>query len=66
MRRREWDHGNCLKTMAMMEVLSTFSLLMAVSPRIGWVAVIVVMVFNMGYFMILNRYLWGTTIKPKV
>ncbi|MGA1821979.1 MAG: UbiA family prenyltransferase [Thermoplasmatota archaeon] len=66
MRSRKWDHGECLRTMAIMEVTSTFSLLMAIVPRIGWIAVIVVMILNMGYFVVMNRYLWGTMIKPKV
>lgn len=66
MGRRKWDHGACLKTMALMEVLSTFSLLIAIAPRIGWIAVIAVMILNMGYFVVMNRFLWGTTIKPKV
>ncbi len=67
MRKREWDHGECLKTMAMMEVFSTFSLVAALTAGIGnWVASIVIMTFNIGYFVLMNRFLWGTLIKPKV
>ncbi len=67
MRNREWDHGECLKTMAMMEVFSTFSLVAALTAGLGsWTASIVIMTFNIGYFVIMNRYLWGTLIKPKV
>jgi uncharacterized membrane protein len=66
MGRREWDHGKCLQTMALMEVLSTFSLLIAIIPTIGWIAAVVFMALNMGYFVVMNRFMWGTTIKPKV
>jgi hypothetical protein len=50
-----------------MEVLSTFALLLAVSPFIGglWLALLV-MLMNTGYFIVMNRFLWGTFIKPRV
>jgi 4-hydroxybenzoate polyprenyltransferase len=64
---REWDHSGTLKTMALMEVISTFALVLAVAPMIdGIVPALVIMVFNTGYFVIMNRFLWGTFLKPRV
>jgi hypothetical protein len=67
MMERPWDHSTTLRDMAFMEVLSTFSLLLAVATVIGgiWMA-LVVMAFNTGYFIIMNRFLWGTLMKPRV
>ncbi len=67
MMERPWDHSTTLKDMAVMEVLSTFALLLAAAPVIGglWLA-LVVMLFNTCYFIIMNRFLWGTLIKPRV
>jgi 4-hydroxybenzoate polyprenyltransferase len=67
MKERTWDHSSTLKDMAIMEVLSTFALLLAVSPFIGglWLALLV-MLMNTGYFIVMNRFLWGTFIKPRV
>ena len=61
-----WDHSKCLKRMALMEVASTFALAVAIAPVIGWLPAIGIMVFNMTYFVLMNRFLWGTLIKPKV
>jgi 4-hydroxybenzoate polyprenyltransferase len=62
-----WDHSRCVKTMSLMEVASTFYLAIAISPEIGgWIPAIIIMAFNMAYFILMNRFLWGTMIKPRV
>jgi hypothetical protein len=62
-----WEHSSCLKTMSLMEVASTFALAVAITPEIGgWIPAILIMVFNMVYFVLMNRFLWGTVIKPRV
>lgn len=67
MGNRSWNHSGSLKDMAIMEVLSAFALVVAVTPMIGgWHAILAVMVFNMVYFVLMNRFLWGTIIKPRV
>ncbi|MEA3557885.1 MAG: UbiA family prenyltransferase [Candidatus Thermoplasmatota archaeon] len=67
MHGRDWDHSSCLKDMALMEVISTFALVFALSPIIGgWRPALIVMIANMVYFIIMNRYLWGTLMKPRV
>ncbi|MFW3146367.1 MAG: UbiA family prenyltransferase [Thermoplasmatota archaeon] len=64
---RKWDHGRCVKDMALMEVLSTFALLLSFSSVAGgWTAFLVVVLINIGYFVMMNRFLWGTLMKPKV
>ncbi|MGA1820069.1 MAG: UbiA family prenyltransferase [Thermoplasmatota archaeon] len=64
---RKWDHSETLRSMAVMEVLSTFALVIAAAPLIGGTfEALIVMAFNIGYFMILNRYLWGTFLRPRV
>jgi 1,4-dihydroxy-2-naphthoate octaprenyltransferase len=66
MGEREWDHSHCLRDMALMEVLSTFSILLALIPRIGWIPAFAVMVFMLIYFVVVNRFLWNTIMKPMV
>jgi len=64
---KEWDHSKCLKRMSLMEVLSTFAIAVAIAPEIGgWIPAFGIMAFNMIYFVLMNRFLWGTVIKPKV
>jgi len=67
MGRRRYDHSASLRSMAMMEVLSTFAMVAAVSPAAGgWGAAFIIMAFNILYFVLMNRFLWGTFIRPKV
>ncbi|MGA1792326.1 MAG: UbiA family prenyltransferase [Thermoplasmatota archaeon] len=64
---RKWDHSDTLRSMAVMEVLSTFALVMAAAPLIGGtLEALMVMAFNIGYFVVLNRFLWGTFLRPRV
>jgi hypothetical protein len=64
---RIWDHSATLRSMALMEVVSTFALVAAVAPMIGGILpALAVMVFNIAYFVLMNRYLWGTFIRPRV
>jgi 1,4-dihydroxy-2-naphthoate octaprenyltransferase len=67
MMERPWVHSVTLRDMALMEVMSTFALLLAAAAVIGgiWLALLV-MFFNTAYFIIMNRFLWGTIIKPRV
>jgi 4-hydroxybenzoate polyprenyltransferase len=67
MGNREWDHSATLRSMALMEVVSTFALVIAVAPVIGGIIpALAVMGFNICYFTLLNRYLWGTFLRPRV
>jgi len=67
MRARKLDHSGTLRSMALMEVLSTFALVIAVAPFIGGTLnALLIMAFNMLYFVSLNRYLWGTGLIPRV
>ena len=66
MGKRTWDHSKTLKDMAMMEVFSTFALVMAIIPTIGWIPAMIFMSIQVAYFVLMNSFLWGTVIKPKV
>jgi len=67
MRERIWEHGDCLRTMALMEVCSTFALVAVISPSIGGpVPASGMMVLGIVYFVLMNRFLWGTMLVPKV
>jgi 1,4-dihydroxy-2-naphthoate octaprenyltransferase len=62
-----WEHSQCLKLMSLMEVASTFAIAIAIAPEIGgWMPAVLIMAFNMVYFVLMNRFLWGTVIKPRV
>ncbi len=67
MRSGRYDHTKALRTMALMEVASTFALTAAVSPGIGGVLPsLTLMAFGILYFIAMNRFLWGTGLVPKV
>lgn len=67
MKDREYDHGKFLRTMALMEVVSTFALIAAIAPSIGGILpAFAIMVFMIIYFVAMNRLLWKTTLTPKV
>ncbi len=64
---RRWDHSACLRDMAIMEVVSTFSLAVVLVPAIGGcLSAIGLMAFNLAFFVIMNRLLWGTFLIPRV
>jgi 1,4-dihydroxy-2-naphthoate octaprenyltransferase len=63
----KWDHSQILKRIAFMEVISTFALAVAIAPEIGgWLPAFGIMAVNIVYFILMNRFLWGTLIKPRV
>jgi len=67
MRGRTWDHSKTVRNMATMEVVSTFALVVAVSPGAGGTShALLIMAVNAVYFIIMNRLLWGTFIRPRV
>ncbi len=69
---RCFDHPQTLKDMSFMEVGSVFAMIVAISPcfhsnglaQFG--IAIGVMVAAMVYFVIFNRILWGTVLRPRV
>jgi hypothetical protein len=64
---RVWVHSGTVRSMALMEVVSTFALILALAPMIGGaISALIVMALNMLYFVLMNRYLWGTFLKPRV
>jgi 4-hydroxybenzoate polyprenyltransferase len=64
---KPYDHSASLRNMAVMEVISTFAIVAALAPKIGgWTSALLVMVLNILYFVLMNRFLWGTLIKPRV
>jgi 4-hydroxybenzoate polyprenyltransferase len=67
MRGGIYDHTRVLRTMALMEVSTTFALAAAISPSAGGVLpVMSLMAIGILYFVLMNRFLWGTGLVPKV
>jgi 4-hydroxybenzoate polyprenyltransferase len=66
MRGGRYDHTRILRTMAMMEVASTFALTAAISPTVGVLPALAMMAMGILYFVAMNRFLWGTGIVPRV
>ncbi len=66
MAAREFDHSETLKDMALMEIATVFMAVAAIMPMIGGLGAALIILFDIVYFALMNRYLWGTTIKPKV
>jgi len=68
---RRFYHGETLKDMAVMEVLSVFLMVFALAPAMapgngGILAAGAVVVLDISYFVVMNRYLWGTVVTPRV
>ncbi len=65
-----FDHEGALKDMALEEVSSTFLLLSALSPlyhpTLGPLLALLLVLLSLSYFAIMNRFLWGTSLTPKV
>lgn len=71
LRTRVFVHSETLKDMALMEVISVFTMILVMAPTFGpdwwgYGAAFLLIVLDMAYFAIMNRYLWGTLIKPRV
>jgi len=64
--RRYYNHDKDLTNMALVEVFSAFALITAIAPLCGWLAAIAVILFSMGYFAGMNRFLWRTVVRPQV
>jgi len=63
---RTYNHEEDLKNIALTEVSSAFALVAALSPICGWLSMIGIILFSIAYFVGMNRYLWRTTVIPKV
>ena len=63
---REYNHDEDLRNMAVVEVFSAFAIVSVLIPYAGLIESLLIMLFSIAYFILFNRYLWGTTIKPKV
>ena len=65
-RKRAWDRNKSLTHMSLMEVVSIYMLPIILTPVIGWLPVVVLLVVGLVYFVGMNRFLWGTLLRPRV
>lgn len=61
-----FEHDRRVKQMAIVEVLSYFSLVFALEGVIGWMGVAALIVLPMLWFVALNRVMWQTAVTPRV
>jgi len=66
MEPRPWDHHTTTRDMAIMEVLTLFAMVFAITGRIGWWGAFIFIGGGISYFVLLNKYLWGTLLRPAV
>jgi len=63
---RLWDRNRELRRMSLMEIATTYLLVVVLLPVIGYVEGVVLMVGGVVYFVVCNRLNWGTWLKPRV
>ena len=63
---RVYNRDEDLKNMAITEVFSIFAALVLVSPYCGYLVAVFIMIIAILYFVVFNKWLWSTTIEPKV
>lgn len=63
---RKWDHNKTTRDMAIMEVFTVFALIVALQCYFSWLGVLALIVFDILYFVVANRYLWKTALRPAV
>lgn len=65
-RKRTWRRNETLKDMAIAEICFIFALPVALAPIIGFLAVFAILLFSIGYYILLNRIEWHTVLRPQV
>lgn len=65
-RKRKWDRNGTLTYSALVEVCSILLFPFLLSPVIGFHTCLFLTSFSLLWFVIANRALWGTTIRPQV
>lgn len=69
---RIFDHRQCLRDMAFMEVICVFFMVIVFipiySPSITYAygGATTIILIDLLYFVLMNRYLWGTMVMPRV
>lgn len=63
---RKWNRNRELKIMSIMEITTIYLLIIALAPIIGYLEVIVLLLFGIIYFCIVNKMLWKTILRPRV
>jgi len=66
LRPRRWDHDKTTRNMAIMEVLTVFALIVSLQRYFTYLGIIVFILFDIVYFVLANRFLWKTSIRPAV
>lgn len=66
LRKREWNRSKSLVDMSIAEIGFIYALPIILAPLIGYLEVIVLLVFGIIYWIIINSVLWGRRMSPAV
>lgn len=58
---REWGRDRELKHMGLMEIIFIYALPIALIPIIGYIPVLVLLIFGVAWFYGMNKWLWGSS-----
>lgn len=61
----EFDNARIVKACSMIEVMSYFCLVFALGPMIGIWYTLTLILFPLGWFLVMNQIIWGAW-RPKV
>lgn len=65
-RKQKRDRNKAIRYMAAEEILSIFALPLILIPIIDTVATVILIVFSLLYFFVMNKINWDTLLRPKV
>jgi len=63
---RKWDRDKELTKCAIQEILTIFALPVFLSPLIGYLPVLILLVYAITWFVLFNRWVWRTVLRPQV
>jgi hypothetical protein len=63
---RKWDHDKTTRNMAIMEVITVFALIISLQRYFTWLGILLFILFDIVYFVLANKFLWKTSLRPAV
>lgn len=63
---QKYDHKLQIRRIVLVEILTFYAMVVALTPVISYGAVLFVIVVSFGWFLAWNRLLWGSAISPRV
>lgn len=65
-RKQRRDRNKAVRCMAAEEILSIFALPLILIPIIDTASAVILIVFSLLYFFVMNKINWGTIVRPRV